>query len=337
MIVTTRRSHLLSLAALSLGAAAPLAACSPKAATSVTPLTVQLSIYPQGTDAYLFLAQQKGWFKDAGLNVDIVDGRGSNYSMQVLTSGHADVGVGTLTPLVFADQRGAKAVAVAEFWPLLGPAVIAGKDTGIAAPADLKGKKVAIAAAGPWPPLLSSFLAKFNLTQNDLNLMYVDINSLFSMYISKQVDAILTADTAITETGPRRPSVLLRASDYGVNLPGTGMFSTQDILAGPKAPAIARFMAVCVKAFDYLYDGHEDEAASTVMALRPTEKLTKAVLLSQMDLYKDRFQADRKIAVPGTMEAKKWADQIAYMKSINMLKGDVNVDSLYTNKFLPSA
>src|SRR5262249_38935971 len=70
----------------------PLGLALAHPAAALDKLTVQLAFYPQGPQAYLFVAQTKGWFEKAGLQVELLDGRGSNYSMQVVSSGHADIG-----------------------------------------------------------------------------------------------------------------------------------------------------------------------------------------------------------------------------------------------------
>jgi NitT/TauT family transport system substrate-binding protein len=315
-----------------------LSGCGQRAPSNTEHLILQLPLYPQGTEAYLFLAEKKKLFEKAGLDVEILDGRGSNYAIQLVTSNHADIGSGTLTPLIFADQRGADAVTIAELWPEVGPALIAAKDSGIKSPADLRGKRVAIASAGPWPALLPSFLAKFGMTEKDVQLQYVDVNAIFSTYASKQVDAILTVDTGMTEAQPLRDSVMMRGDEFGIDLPGSGLFTTQAALSGPKRAAIAKFLAACLEALEYEYDGHEDEAVDAVTALRPNAKLSKQKLKEQIDFYKPQYEALKaKGATPGAIDGEKWKRHIAYMKAIGMLKGDIDVTKLYTNDLLPPA
>ncbi|MGI4880192.1 MAG: ABC transporter substrate-binding protein [Janthinobacterium lividum] len=315
-----------------------LTGCSPAQPSKTEHLIVQLPLYPQGSDGFLFLALKKKMFEKAGLDVEILDGRGSNYAIQLVTSNHADIGSATLTPVVFADQRGADAVVIAELWPNMGPAVIAAKGTGIASPSDLKGKRVALASAGPWPALLPSFLAKFGMTEKDLQLQYVDVNAIFSTYASKQVDAILTIDTGFSEAQPLRDSVMLRGDHYGVDLPGAGLFTTQSALSGPKRAAIARFMAVCLQALDDEYAGHQDEAVDAILSERPNTKLPRKKLREQVDMFEPAYRAFKIQGVPqGTMAPEKWARHIAYMKSIGMLKGDVDTSKLYTNSLLTTA
>lgn len=317
--------------------AASLSLLTAGKAMAADPLSVQLAFYPQGPQAYLFLAQHKGWFKDAGLDVAILDGRGSNYSMQVVSSGHADIGEGQLAPMASARQMGAKVKAIAEWFKKDGPAVIVPADSAIHSPADLKGKKVVLIAAGPWPPLLDPFLKQFGMTQQDLTLMYVDSTALFSTYETGAADAMMTVDLAFSEANPRRASRLLSAADYGVKLPGDGLYVTEDELT-KKKDALTTFIAVCIKALDYIYDGHEAEAVDAIKAERPELKLTPETLRVQVDMYKPlRFSPATEGHPVGWESADEWKDRIAFMTRVGLLKGSYKPDDFFTNTFIDAA
>ena len=297
-------------------------------------LTVQTAFYPQGPQAYLFLAQDKGWFEKAGLQVEILDGRGSNYSVQVLSSGHADVGEGELLPLVFARDAGIPIKVVAEWYEHEGPTIIVPRDSPIQSPKDLKGKKVLLTAAGPWPPLIDPFLKPFGLTKADLSLVYVDSTALFTIYASGQVDALMSVDLAFSEADPLRPSRNLRAVDYGVKLPGNGLYVTEDMLK-KRPDVLRRFLKVCGDALAYTYlEGHPDEAAEAIRKQRPNTKLPLEHLKMQVDMFK-AFLARPADGKPiGWQSPQEWADQVAYIEAAHMLAHDHTPAEFYTNDLL---
>src|ERR1700688_2101231 len=84
------RIFLLTLMLLSVAATA--AGVSP--ASAQDKLSVRLDFSPWGVQAAMHLAQNKGWFKEANLDVDIQDGRGSGNTIQLVNLGQADVGQG---------------------------------------------------------------------------------------------------------------------------------------------------------------------------------------------------------------------------------------------------
>lgn len=301
-------------------------------------LTVQLPFYPQGPESYLFLAEQKGWFRAAGIDVEILDGRGSNYSVQVVSSGHADVGAGELVPMIFARQRGADVKAVAEWFPGGGPGVVVPRDSSIKSPADLKGKRVGIVAAGPWPPILPTFLQHFGLNESDLSLVYVDSASLFSMYATKQTDALLTTDLASAEANSVRPSHLFNAYDYGVRMPGDGLFVRSSELSANQGKLLARFVAVCARAIAYVYNGHETEAAAAIRALRPQTKIDAELLQRQIVMFKKyRTTPATKGKPPGWQSPADWQERISYMVRAGLFKDQPQATDFYSNALVPDS
>lgn len=320
------------------GATVLLAAVSIQSdALALDHLTVQMAFYPQGPQAYLFVAKDKGWFEEAGLDVEILDGRGSAYSMQVLSGGHADIGEGQLSPLASARERGADVKAIAEWYKKDGPAIIVPKDSAIASPADLKGKKVVLIASGPWPPLLNSFFAQFGMKPSDMQLLYVDPAALFSTYATGQADAMLTVDLAFTEADPLRASRLMSAVEYGVKLPGDGLYVTEKTLA-TKREVLARFLAACSRAMVYTFDGHEEEAAKAVRKLMPATKLSAEHIQHQINQYKPlRFTAATQHKPPGWMAPEDWIERVDYMKTIGILKNAHSATDFYTNDVIDAA
>ena len=73
-----------------LGGAGALAL--PHIARAADRLSVKLDFLPWGFHAGMHLAIFNGWFKDAGLEVDAQDGRGSANTLQLVNAGQIDVG-----------------------------------------------------------------------------------------------------------------------------------------------------------------------------------------------------------------------------------------------------
>jgi NitT/TauT family transport system substrate-binding protein len=297
-------------------------------------LTVQLAFYPQGPQAYVFVAKEKGWYEKAGLDVEVLEGRGSSYSMQVLSGGHADIGEGQLLPLVFARARGAAVKIVAEWYAKDGLAIVVPTDSPIREPRDLRGQKLVLTAAGPWPPLLDPFLKQFGMTQQDVSLVYVNSSALFTSYASGQGDALMTVDLAFTEANPMRASRLMTMTDYGVKVPGNGLYVTEDALA-KKRDALARFVKVSAEAMAYVYDGHAEEARVAILKQSPGLKLSPAVLDDQIAMFAAlRFLPSTEGKPVGWQSPEEWDSRVAYLTSAHLLTGAHQPTEFYTNELL---
>jgi NitT/TauT family transport system substrate-binding protein len=306
-------------------------------ALALDKLTVQMAFYPQGPQADMYLALDKGWYKDLGLDVQLLEGRGSNYSVQMLGAGNADIGEGELTPLVFARNRGAKIKIFAEWFANDGPCVIVPVESDIHDLKDLRGKRLIITAAGPWPPLLDSFLGQFGMTQQDVSLVYVSSSSLFSSYAVKQGDAMLSVPLAFTEANPVRPSKLFSTADYGVKLPGEGVFADEQTLT-TKADQLARFVKATARALAYIYDGHEQDAAQAIHNQDPDAKLNEKVLMEQVTLFANmRFLPSTQGKPIGWQSPEEWKERLAYLERTKLLPPGHQPTEFYTNDIIDRA
>src|SRR6516165_422819 len=63
---------------------------------------------PNPVHAGLFLAQVNGWFKDAGIDIEIQDGRGSTNTIQLVGAGQVDIGYVSLGSIMPAREAGMK-------------------------------------------------------------------------------------------------------------------------------------------------------------------------------------------------------------------------------------
>src|SRR6476646_10739963 len=70
-----------------------------------TSLTIVTDWAPYGAHGPLFLAAQKGWFKDAGLDVTILDGKGSASSLQLLVGEKVDIAFVQLSTMPAAAEQ----------------------------------------------------------------------------------------------------------------------------------------------------------------------------------------------------------------------------------------
>ncbi|MGH8817650.1 MAG: ABC transporter substrate-binding protein, partial [Achromobacter pestifer] len=126
------RNAMLGLAAVALSASAW--------AQTPEPLRVRLDWTPWGVHGAFHLAQQKGWYKQAGLDVSLEDGNGSVTTVQIVGAGDSfDVGHAALASVMIAREKGMPVKAVAVFARQSDIGLLVPADSGITGPAQLKG------------------------------------------------------------------------------------------------------------------------------------------------------------------------------------------------------
>lgn len=102
-------------------------------------VTIALDWTPNTNHAGLYLAQARGWFADAGLDVEILE-PGEVSGLQALAGGHADLAYTVAEAVVPAREQGVDVVSVAAVIEQNTSSLIALTSSGITRPRDLAGK-----------------------------------------------------------------------------------------------------------------------------------------------------------------------------------------------------
>lgn len=167
-------------------AALGFAALAAVRSANATPLKVGYSDWP-GYTAFE-IAVQKGWFKDAGVDVEF-DWFDYSASIDAFSAGKIDADCIVASDALGAGAAGApsKFIAIIDYSD--GSDMIVGKP-GITSIADLKGQKVAVEFGLVEHFLLLEGLKRAGLTQNDVTLVNTPTNNMPQTLASGQVAAV---------------------------------------------------------------------------------------------------------------------------------------------------
>ncbi|KJC47567.1 ABC transporter substrate-binding protein [Bradyrhizobium sp. LTSP857] len=248
-------------------------------------LKVRLDWTPWGVHGAIHLAQAKGWLAGAGLNVDVQDGNGSAATVQFVGgSSEFDLGHASLATMMVARSKGLSVRAAAVFARQGDIGCFVPKTSGIAGPADLKGKKIIYTAGALEAPFIDTFLAAGGLKKGDVELVAVSAASKASTYASGQADAALsTIPFFLAAVADARPSNAIRFADYKLEMPGYGLLAQESTLTGPKRDAVSKYCSIVAATWKYIYDGHQEEAVEAIISQRPQARLDRKVLRGQID------------------------------------------------------
>jgi NitT/TauT family transport system substrate-binding protein len=146
------------LSAAALGAM--LAAGS--AANAADPVTIQLKWVTQAQFAGYYVAKEKGFYKEANLDVTIKPGGPDIAPEQVLAAGGADVVVDWMPAALAVREKGVPLVNIAQTFQRSGLMLTCAKSSGIKTPADFAGHTLGVWYFGNEYPFLA-WMAKLNL------------------------------------------------------------------------------------------------------------------------------------------------------------------------------
>ncbi len=282
-MTTTTTAWAAALAmATGLGLAAP--------ARAADPLTLQLKWVAQAQFAGYYVALDKGYYKEAGLDVTIKPGGPDIAPEQVIAAGGADVIVDWMAAALAAREKGEPLVNIAQLYQKSALMETCRKDSGIKTPADFKGKTLGVWFGGNEYPLLT-WMAKLHYSTDgakpDVTLLKQGFN--VDPILQKQADCIATMTYneyhQILESGQLKKDdlVTFKVQDQGVGLLEDGLYTTEAEIKDPKkADALARFVKASVKGWDYAA-AHEAEAVDIVMKNDTTGAQTKPHQTTMME------------------------------------------------------
>lgn len=154
---------------------AALLAVGGSAASAAEKVTVQLKWLPQAQFAGYYVAQAKGYYKDAGLDVTIKPGGPDISPVQVIAGNQADVVVNWMPDALAAREAGVPLVNIAQVFNQSGLMLTCKKSSGVTSPKDFKGKTLGVWYGGNEYPFLN-WMAKLGYKTGDIKIMKQGFN-----------------------------------------------------------------------------------------------------------------------------------------------------------------
>jgi NitT/TauT family transport system substrate-binding protein len=297
-------------------------------------LSVRLDWLPSGYHAPFWLAVDKGWFKNAGLDVTISDGNGSGTTVQLVGTSRYDLGHASLSTMAIGRSKGMALISIAGFFRKGDVALMVPRDSPIEGPKDLKGKRIIYTAGSLETPFIEPFLAAGGLKSREVELLHIDANAKVSQYLTGGSDGIISAGPTVALLEKQRASRLILFADYGLNLPSMGLVASNTAVE-KKRPAIQQFASIVSGAWAYILKGHEDEGIAAVLHNHEAMRLDPAVLRANLDVSRQfLYSASTKDLPIGVQAESDWAQAIAIMEKAKLIEPGSKPSDYFTNDYI---
>ncbi|WP_278875882.1 ABC transporter substrate-binding protein [Paracoccus yeei] len=251
-------------------------------AQDALPLTVQLKWVTQAQFGGYYVAKDKGFYEEEGLDVTIKPGGPDIAPVQVLAGGGADVVVEWMPAALAAREKGLPIVNIAQPFKRSGMMLTCRKETGIASPADFRGRTLGVWFSGNEYPFLS-WMNRLGLKTDGGPEGVTVLKQGFNVdpLLQKQADCISTMTYneygQVLDAGLKPEDlVTFKYEDQGVATLEDGLYVLEPTLKDEdKVTALVRFVRATMKGFDYAA-AHPDEAAAIVLENDETGAQTEA-------------------------------------------------------------
>jgi NitT/TauT family transport system substrate-binding protein len=311
--------------------AATLLAAGP--AQAQTKLDFILNWVPGGDHIPYYYAQKMGWYKDAGLDLDIETGRGSAASAQKVGAGSSQLGLSDMAGVLLFRGKGLDLVGIMNIYANSPQGMYWLKSSGITGIKDFAGKKIGNPAGDGARTMWPALAKKLGIDPNSVTWVNIAANAKLGALKAKTVDATTSFFNLHHVFARELGSDMgfLAWKDAGVNLYGNSIIANGKWLAANKDTA-DKFIKVTQKAFADCVKKPEPcvqaliEANSALLFKNELENWHLVTILMS-------DETSKKVAL-GWHDDARMADDYKLINEYLKLEKPYDVKTAYTNEFL---
>src|SRR4026207_1799116 len=170
---------------------------APSAQTAPQKVVFALNWFPVGAHAAYWVALEKGYYRQRGLDVDMQNSKGSGDSIAKVDTGRADVGLADSAVVIASSARGTKVKVVGMVFDKSPLNVWSRKEAPITKPKDLEGKTVGAPPGDGQRQMFPAFARLNNIDQTKVTWVNVEPAAKVPALAEKRVDAVADYTTGL--------------------------------------------------------------------------------------------------------------------------------------------
>lgn len=289
-----------------------------------------------GRDAYAYVAKEKGFFDEVGINVDIKPGAGTGENLKQIASGQAQFAPVDLTGalLQFGGGKAKDFVAVAAIQQRTMTAVIALEGNGISSPKDLEGKKIADAPGSVVQMLFPTYAKLAGVDYSKVQWVTAPPPQLPSTLAGGGVQAIgqfVVGKPTIEAAAQGKKAVVLPYSDHLTDLYGNALVTSAS-LAKEDPDLVRRFTSALLKGLQHSIDNPK-ETGEFLVKNQPTLRAEPAA--AEVELMAAYVRSDGAGAPVGVFDSQRVARSIAILQGSGAIPSGVTPEQIIDFDVVP--
>ena len=324
----------LPLALAIVGLVVALGPDTPSAQQPPQKVVFALNWFPVGDHAAYWVALEKGYYRQRGLDVDMQNSKGSGDSIAKVDTGRADVGLADSAVVIASAARGTKVKVVGMVFDKSPLNIWSRKDAPITKPKDLEGKSVAAPPGDGQRQMFPAFARLHGIDQSKVTWVNVEPAAKVPALAEKRVDAVADYTTGLPfyeKAIGKGNAVMLPWADHGFDMYSMSIIASEKTMK-ERGPVLKAFLEAS-------YLGWRDVMSDPKSALEIFKKRVPEIDLSiiepNMMMGLELMKTDRyaKNGI-GWMEEKKMCDSVDLVNTYMGVPTKVECKAVYTNEFL---
>jgi len=310
-----------------------LSACqsiNPAGEPEIIPTRLTMGYIPNIQFAPVYVAIEKGYFLDAGFEVELEYGNEAD-AVALIGAGEQTFSIASGEQVLLARAQGLPITYVAAWYKEFPVGVVSLSEQNIGSPEDLAGKTVGI--PGLYGASYIGFRALMEaaqLKEEDLTLVSIGFNQVEALVSGQVQSAVIYL--------ANEPSVL-RAQGYDVNvipvadylkLVANGLVTNEKTIQD-KPDLVRAFNEALLKGIS---DAAEDPEEAYEISKKYVENLEEADEALQKEVLAESIKLWQ-TEQPGYSDPAAWENMQAVMLEMGLLKSPLELEKVFTNDFLP--
>jgi NitT/TauT family transport system substrate-binding protein len=293
-----------------------------------------LNWFPVGDHAAYWVALEKGYYRQRGLDVDMQNSKGSGDSIAKVDTGRADIGLADSAVVIASSARGTKVKVVGMVFDKSPLNIWSRKESPITRPKDLEGKSVAAPPGDGQRQMFPAFARLHGIDQSKVTWVNVEPAAKVPALAEKRVDAVADYTTGLPfyeKAIGKGNAIMLPWADHGLDMYSMSIIASEKTMK-ERGPVLKAFLEAS-------YLGWRDVMSDPKSALEIFKKRVPEIDLSiiepNMMMGLELMKTDRyaKNGI-GWMEEKKMCDSVDLVNTYMGVPTKVECKAVYTNEFL---
>lgn len=307
---------------------------SPTEQAELTQVDVGLGYIPSVQFAPFYLAREKGYFAEQGLEVDFRHGIETDF-LKLVGTGEIPFAVGSGEQVILGRAQGLPLSYVATWYRKFPVVVFALKDKGLNTPQALEGHKIGIpglfgASLVGWKALVN----KAGIDESAVTLDSIGFTQAAAVSegrVDAALDYVVNGPVQLRLAG--KEVDVIPVSDY-TDLPANGLITSDKVIA-ENPELVQKMTTAMLKGIRDTLSSPDEAFAASLRAVPEAggenEAVNRAIFDASLDLW--RVTATEL----GMSDATAWQAAADFMLDAGLISQAVPADSLFTNRFVEEA
>lgn len=294
-------------------------------------VTFVLNWTPSGMHAAYYAALDEGYFREEGLDVQILEGSGSGTTVKVIGAGREEFGLAGAESIAIGRSKGIPIVSLAAIYQRSAVALLTLETSGIKDFKDLVGRTMGVKFGSSTFPLYEATLKQLAIDRSKINEVSIGpgVEPLLAGKIDAMDGQIDNEAIQIRERGFPVHAILY--DDLGIKSYGVSLFANEKTIS-ERPKTVEKFVRAILKGWKFTLNAPEKGAAA-VCKFNPT--LDQKIVFAQTKATIEMLVSEDSLANGvGSQSKEGWQTTIKTLTEIGQINESVDADRIFTSEFL---